>query len=91
MVPVIILLGALIGGVLVVANWNEVVEWLENLLPQIKQKLEGIVKHSAKLFSHIKGSVFSLIHKLYYKENAKFYEQTTTREMGESGPQRRRN
>ena len=84
MVPVAIMLGTLVGGILVAANWNEVVSWLEDLLPQINEKLKGVVKHSAKLFSNIKGEVLSLVHKLYYKENGKFYEQTTTREIDES-------
>ena len=84
MVPVAILLGALVGGILVVANWDEVVNWLEDLLPQIKEKLAGIAKHSAKLFSNIKSEMLALVHKLYYKENGKFYEQTTTREIDES-------
>lgn len=84
MVPVVILLGALIGGIIVATNWDEVVQWLVNFIPQINQKLDGVVKHSAKLFSHIKGEVLSVIHKLYYKENGKFYEQTTVREIDES-------
>ena len=84
MVPVAILLGALVGGILVAANWNEVVNWLEDLIPQINEKLAGITKHKAKLFSYIQDQVVSVIHKLYYKENGKFYEQTTVREIDES-------
>ncbi|MBR1397410.1 MAG: hypothetical protein IJ563_07745 [Selenomonadaceae bacterium] len=84
MVPVAIMLGALIGGILVVASWDDIVKWLDNLLPQINEKLAGIVKHKAKLFSSVKDQVLSLVHKLYYKENGKFYEQTTTREIDES-------
>ena len=84
MAPVILLIGTLVGGYLVVAHWDEVVNWLEDLLPKIKEKLEGIAKYSAKLFSNIKGQMLALVHKLYYKENGKFYEQTTTREIKES-------
>ena len=84
MVPVAIALAGLIGGILFVANWDDIVNWLDELLPQIKEKLSGIVKHSAKLFSNIKDTVLGLFHKLYYKENGKFYEQVTTREIDES-------
>ena len=84
MVPVAILIAGLVGGLLVVASWDEIVNWLDELLPQIKEKLSGIVKHSAKLFSSVKNNILSLYHKLYYKENGKFYEQVTTREIDES-------
>ena len=84
MIPVAIALAGIIGGIMVVANWDEIVNWLNAFLPQIKEKLEGITKHSGKLFSNIQDHVLGLFHKLYYKENGKFYEQVTTREIDES-------
>ena len=84
MVPVAILLAGLIGGIIAVTNWDEMVNWLNSFLPQINEKLAGVIKHTAKLFSNVKESILGLFHKLYYKENGKFYEQVTTREIDES-------
>lgn len=86
MIPVLLGLGALIGGFFVFANWEEVIGWLNELFPKVKAALEkaGIYNHVAKLFSSISDSVMKLVNRLYYKENGKFYEQTTTREISES-------
>ena len=86
MIPVLLGLGAIIGGFFVFANWEQVVGWLNELFPKVKKALEdaGIYNHVAKLFSSLKESVLSLVNRLYYKENGKFYEQTTTREIDES-------
>ena len=53
-------------------------------LPKINAALDGVVKYSAKLFSSVEGGVLRLVHKLYYRENGKWIEKTTTREIDES-------
>ena len=86
MIPLLLGLGALVGGALVVANWEEVENWLKDFLPKLKTALKetGIVDYAAKLFSSVEGNVFRLVHRLYYKENGKWVEKTTVREINES-------
>ena len=86
MIPLLIGLGALVGGALVVANWQEVENWLKEFLPKLQTVLKetGIVDYAAKLFSSVEGNVMRLVHKLYYKENGKWVEKTTVREIDES-------
>ena len=82
MIPLLLGLGALVGGALVVANWEEVENWLKDFLPKLKTALKetGIVDYAAKLFSSVEGHVVRLAHKLYYKENGKWVEKTTVDE-----------
>lgn len=85
MVPLLVL-GALVGGALVVTNWNEIENWLRDFLPKLEKTLKdvGIVDYAAKLFSSVEGNVMRLVHKLYYKEDGKWIEKTTVREIDES-------
>ena len=85
MVPLLVL-GALVGGALAVANWQEIENWLKEFLPKLQTALKdvGIVDYAAKLFSSVEGNVMRLVHKLYYKENGKWVEKTTVREIDES-------
>ena len=82
MIPVLLL--AVVGGFLAYQNWDEMVKWLQDFLPKINAALDGVVKYSAKLFSSVEGGVLRLVHKLYYRENGKWIEKTTTREIDES-------
>ena len=86
MIPLLLGLGALVGGVLVVANWQEVENWLKEFLPKLQNTLKdiGVVDYAAKLFSSVEGNVMRLVHRLYYKENGKWVEKTTVREIDES-------
>ena len=86
MIPVLIGLGAIVGGVIAVAKWDEIEAWLKEFLPKLQNALKdaGIVDYAAKLFSSIEGNVMRLIHRLYYKENGKWVEKTTVREIDES-------
>lgn len=86
MIPLLLGLGALVGGALVVTNWHEVENWLKDFLPKVQTALKdvGIVDYAAKLFSSVEGNVLRLVHRLYYKENGKWVEKTTVREINES-------
>ena len=83
MIPVLIGLGV---AYLVYSNWQEVENWLKNFLPGLQQTLKeaGIVDYAAKLFASVEGNVMRLVHRLYYKENGKWVEKTTVREIDES-------
>jgi len=86
MIPLLIGLGALVGGYLVVKNWEEIENWLKDFLPKLQTALKetGIVDYAAKLFSSVDGAIMRLVHRLYYKENGKWVEKTTVREIDES-------
>ena len=86
MIPLLLGLGALVGGYLVVTNWQEIEGWLKEFLPKLQAALKetGIVDYAAKLFSSVEGNVLRLIHKLYYQENGKWVEKTTVREIDEA-------
>lgn len=86
MIPVLVGLGAIVGGYLVVKNWDEVTKWLEELMGNLQAQLKslGIEGYTAKLFSNIQDGALRLVHRLYYKENGKWIEKTTTREIDES-------
>lgn len=86
MIPVLIGLGAIVGGFMVYEKWEQITAWLQEFLPKIQEALKntGIVDYAAKMFSSVQDGVLSLVHRLYYKENGKWIEKTTTREIDES-------
>ena len=86
MIPALLALGAIVGGYLVLTNWQEVENWLKEFLPKLQDALKetGIIDYAAKLFSSVNGNVMRLVHRLYYKENGKWVEKTTVREIDES-------
>ena len=83
MIPALLAAGALY---LVYTNWKEIESWLNEFLPKVQDVLKeaGIYDYAAKLFSSVEGNVLRLVHKLYYKENGKWVEKTTVREIDES-------
>lgn len=86
MIPVLIGLGALVGGFMVYEKWEQITGWLTEFLPKIQEALKsiGVGDYAAKLFSTVTNGALTLIHRLYYKENGKWIEKTTTREIDES-------
>ena len=83
MIPALLAVGAIY---LVYTNWKEIESWLNDFLPKVQNVLKeaGIYDYAAKLFSSIEGNVMRLVHRLYYKENGKWVERTTVREIDES-------
>lgn len=82
MLPVLIAIG--VGTLLVVAFWDEIVNFFKDFIPKVKDALEGLWNKAKVYAQKVKDSVISVIHKLYYEEDDKWYEQTTTREVDES-------
>lgn len=84
MIPALLAMG--VAAYLVYSNWQEIEGWLKDFLPKVQAALKeaGIYDYAAKLFSSIEGNVMRLVHKLYYKENGKWVEKTTVREIDES-------
>ena len=83
MIPALLAAGAIY---LVYTNWKEIESWLNEFLPKVQDVLKeaGIYDYAAKLFSSVEGNIMRLVHKLYYKENGKWVERTTVREIDES-------
>jgi hypothetical protein len=91
MIPLLIGLGVLIGGALIVANWDEIVDWLQDFIPKLKaawEKVRDLIPHGARIFGDIvvEGAerMMKIAHKLYYKEDGQWIEETTTRKIPES-------
>ena len=91
MIPVLIGLGALIGGVALVASWDKIVKWLSDFVSRLKknwEKLKIDIPHGARIFGDliIEGldHLCKIMHKLYYQENGQWIEETTTRKVDES-------
>lgn len=86
-----LLLGLLIGGAIIVANWDSIVNWLNGFISKLKAAWESIredIPHGARIFGDLivegANSLARIMHKLYYKENGRWVEETTTRKVSES-------
>ena len=90
MLPLLIAAGLAIGGVVIVANWDSIVNWLKDFVPKLRAAWNSVrenVPHGARIFGDIivEGAerLARIIHKLYYKENGQWIEETTTRKVSE--------
>lgn len=93
MLPLLIFgaLAALIGGVLILANWNAVVSWFRDFLPKVKQalkKTKDLVGYHAKILADkvIENgeTLVRFVHRMTYKKDGQVCEKTTTRMCPES-------
>ena len=56
MLPVLIGLGVLIGGALIVANWDDIVNWLHDFIPKLKaawEQVRELVPHGARIYGDL--------------------------------------
>lgn len=82
MIPAILV--GLLGGLIVVAFWDEITNWLKELIPKVKAAFSRIA-HGAKVFGkRVKNAAVHIIHRLFYRENGKLFEEVTKREIEES-------
>ena len=69
-------------------NWDEIRAWfgnfLTNLKAAIKEKMKGIANAAVIVGEKISNAVAEFKHKLFYKENGKWMEETTKRQVDES-------
>ncbi|MBE6092366.1 MAG: hypothetical protein E7201_04205 [Selenomonas ruminantium] len=90
MIPVLIAVGVagLVGGAIIAANWDAVVEWLSNLVVKIRDAFNSFKKaigHAGMVVAQkIREAITAIRHKLYYKEQGKWMLETTTCEVDES-------
>ena len=90
MLPLLIAAGLAIGSVVIAANWNSIVNWLKDFVPKLRAAWNSVrenVPHGARIFGDIivEGAerLSRIMHKLYYKENGQWIEETTTRKVSE--------
>lgn len=91
MIPLLVGFGLLIGGVAIVAYWSEIVDWLKDFLPKLKNfwdTYKSNLPHAAIIagdFVFEQGAKLArIMHKLYYRENDQWMEETTTRKIDAS-------
>lgn len=76
----------ILGGLfLAVAYWDEIVNWLKDLIVEVQAALRDLA-HAIDVFvKRVKDAVVKFITKVYYKtQQGKWIEETTTREIPES-------
>ena len=73
---------ALIGVSAVLEYWSQILEWLSTFVAKLKQAFASaakFIKHAAIVMAaKIKEIYTKIMHKLYYKENGQWVEETTT-------------
>ena len=68
---------------LVCSSWEELIKWIADLNVVLEEKFKN-QKHASRLFAEkVSENNLKINHKFYYKENSKFYELATTREIAE--------
>lgn len=90
MVPVLVAAAvAAAGGAAyyVYKHWDELKEFFSNFLSRlkvsIKEKMRGIANAAVIVGEKIRTGIAQLKHKLFYKEEGKWMEETTKREVNE--------
>ena len=90
MVPVLVAAAiAAAGGAAyyVYKHWDELKVWFSNFLTSlkaaIKKSMQGIANAAVIVGEKIRDGIAQLKHKLFYKENGKWMEETTKREVTE--------
>ena len=88
MLPLLAGLALLVGGILVVTWWDEIVDWLKDIVPKINKYFQDLpqqIAHASAVFiQRINNGMVAIRHKLYYKEEGTWTEETTTRKVKES-------
>lgn len=77
-----------LGGVFLFKNWDKICAWfgafITKLKTVIKEKMHGIANAAIIVGERISEAVAEFKHKLFYKEDGKWMEETTKRQVDES-------
>ena len=91
MIPFLVGLGLVIGGTLLVKYWKNIVDWLKDFIPKLKmawKRVRPMLPYAAIIVGdklwEAGSALVAVMHRLYYKENGEWIEQTTTRKVEES-------
>lgn len=81
-------LAAVIGGVAVLEYWSQILDWLSTFITKLKNAFAAasrFIKHAAIVVAAKCKEIYTkIMHKLYYKENGNWIEETTTRVISEN-------
>ncbi len=83
-IPVILAALAIGGAVVVVAFWDEIVDWLNDFIPKVEKAFRDIAHGAQVLGEKINSKIVEIKHKLFFKENNKWMEKSTIRQIDES-------
>ena len=82
MIP--LLLGALAVGVLIAANWDDIVDWIRDSVAKIKEAFQTWKNKITILVNKVKEDIITFIERVRYRENGEVIEKLTEREIDES-------
>lgn len=82
MIP--LLLGALAVGVLIAANWDDIVDWIRDSVAKIKEAFQTWKNKITILVKKVKEDIITFIERVRYRENGEVIEKLTEREIDES-------
>lgn len=85
--PLVILFAGILGGAALVYFWDDILEWLHDLLQKVSRKIREIAKQFGSTFEHIAYIIADKIdsidakieHYLYHKRHDGQYEEIVTR------------
>ena len=79
------------NGTLLVKYWKNIVDWLKDFIPKLKmawKRVRPMLPYAAIIVGdklwEAGSALVAVMHRLYYKENGEWIEQTTTRKVEES-------
>lgn len=81
MLPALIAIG--VGAVLAVTFWDEIVNWLEDLIPKVEEVFRDISHGAQVLGEKIRDGYVAIKHKVFWQENNKWMQRTTIGEVKE--------
>ena len=82
MIP-ILLAGLAIGAVVVVACWDDIIDFMRSFANAVKEKL-GRFKRGVQVLARRLGEKMGFVTKAYYEKDNEWYEETTTRKIDKS-------
>lgn len=81
-------LAAVVGGAAILEYWSQILDWLSSFITKLKNAFAAaakFIKHAAMVVAaKCKEAYTKIMHKLYYQEEGKWIEETTTRTIPES-------
>lgn len=91
MIPVLIGLALLGGAAIIVANWDSIINWLNDFIPKLEAKwkeLRGDIPHAYRIYGDLVVEagkrLHEIIHKFYFKdEKEQWVEESTIRKVPE--------
>lgn len=68
----------------VAALWDEIVDWLKDMWQIVKRTFSRVIHATAAFVQKVKSAISKIMHRVYYKEDNHWIEETTTRQIPEN-------